>query len=145
MADGGVAAFDKGGDASAVRALRRHYNSRSEAEQDAAKKGTIANMLGVKPGSPLLDYAFGGQQASRYVQGKGTGLSDEIPATIEGEEPARLANSEFVVSADVVSALGGGSSEAGAKKLHGMMDRVRTKAHGTKKQIKPVPESVMPA
>ena len=82
----------------------------------------------------------------RYLQGPGGGLDDEIPARIDGKQEARLASGEFVVSSDVVSALGGGSSEEGARKLHAMMDRIRTDAHGTKKQVKRVnPNKVLPA
>jgi hypothetical protein len=81
-----------------------------------------------------------------YLDGPGDGLSDSIPATIEGKQPARLADGEFVVSADVVSALGNGSSKAGAKHLYAMMDRIRQNAHGTKKQIRKVnTKQVMPA
>lgn len=94
-------------------------------------------------------YAMGGiasMAKGRYLQGPGGGLDDEIPATIDGKQPARLASGEFVVSSDVVSALGGGSSEDGARKLHDMMDRIRTQAHGTKKQVKRVnPKKVLPA
>lgn len=71
-----------------------------------------------------------------YLDGPGDGLSDSIHATIGNNQPARLADGEFVISADVVSDIGGGSSKAGAKKLHAMMDRVRQSAHGTKKQVK---------
>jgi hypothetical protein len=85
-------------------------------------------------------YARGG-----YLDGPGTGLSDSIPATIEGKQPARLADGEFIVSSDVVSALGEGSSKAGSKRLYAMMDRIRQKAHGRKKQINKVPESILPA
>lgn len=81
-------------------------------------------------------HAHGG----RMLRGPGDGLSDNIPAVIGKGQPARLADGEFVVSADVVSALGGGSTEAGARKLYAMMDRIRQSAHGTKKQIKPVKE-----
>ena len=81
-----------------------------------------------------------------YLDGPGDGLSDSIPASIEGKQPARLADGEFVISSDVVSALGNGSSKAGAKHLYAMMDRVRQKAHGTKKQINKVnTRRVMPA
>ena len=73
-----------------------------------------------------------------YLDGPGDGLSDSIPATIGNRQPARLADGEFVISADVVSDIGGGSSKAGAKKLHAMMDRVRQSAHGTKKQVKKI-------
>ena len=60
--------------------------------------------------------------------------SDNIPATIGNRQPARLADGEFVVPADVVSGLGNGSTEAGAKKLHSMMDKVRIGRTGKKKQ-----------
>jgi hypothetical protein len=80
----------------------------------------------------LTSLARGGN----YLDGPGDGLSDSIRATIGNRQPARLADGEFVISADVVSAIGGGSSKAGAKKLHAMMDRVRQSAHGTKKQVK---------
>ena len=84
----------------------------------------------------LGGYAHGGNP--RLLDGPGTGLSDSIPATIGHKQPARLAAGEFVVSSDVVSNLGGGSTDAGAKKLYEMMDRIRKQAHGTKKQIKPI-------
>jgi hypothetical protein len=92
-------------------------------------------------------YASGGIAGlePRHLKGPGDGLSDSIPATIDGNQPAKLASDEFVVPADVVSALGGGSSEGGARKLYAMMDRIRQQAHGTKKQVRPVKEStVMP-
>jgi hypothetical protein len=91
--------------------------------------------------SSLGGYSDGG----RLLKGPGTGLSDDIPATIGNKQPARLADGEFVVSSDVVSGLGGGSTDAGAKQLYAMMDRVRKNAHGTKKQIKPVSNKVLPA
>jgi len=78
------------------------------------------------------DYARGG----RMLKGPGDGMSDDIPATIAGSQPARLANEEFVIPADVVSHLGNGSSEAGAKQLYKMMDRIRKARTGTKKQRK---------
>jgi hypothetical protein len=82
----------------------------------------------------LTSLARGGN----YLDGPGDGLSDSIRATIGNRQPARLADGEFVISADVVSDIGGGSSKAGAKKLHAMMDRVRQSAHGTKKQVKKI-------
>jgi hypothetical protein len=80
------------------------------------------------------DYARGG----RMLKGPGDGMSDDIPATIANKQPARLANEEFVVPADVVSHLGNGSSEAGAKALYKMMDRVRQARTGQKKQGKQI-------
>ena len=82
----------------------------------------------------LTSLAKGGN----YLDGPGDGLSDSIHATIGNNQPARLADGEFVISADVVSDIGGGSSKAGAKKLHAMMDRVRQSAHGTKKQVRKI-------
>lgn len=76
------------------------------------------------------DYARGG----RMLKGPGDGMSDSIPASIGGKRPARLATEEFVVPADVVSHLGNGSSDAGAKQLYAMMDRVRQARTGRKSQ-----------
>jgi hypothetical protein len=70
----------------------------------------------------------------RMVQGMGDGMSDSVPATIEGVQEARLANDEFVIPADVVADIGNGSSNAGAKKLYSMMDHIRKARHGTTKQ-----------
>jgi len=83
-------------------------------------------------GASLGGYAAGGNP--RLLKGPGDGMSDNIPAVIGRRQPARLADGEFVVPADVVSHLGNGSTEAGAKKLHGMMDNVRKARTGKKKQ-----------
>ena len=82
----------------------------------------------------LGGYSDGG----RMLKGPGDGMSDDIPATIANKQPARLANEEFVIPADVVSHLGNGSSEAGAKQLYKMMDRVRQARTGNKKQGKQI-------
>jgi hypothetical protein len=78
----------------------------------------------------LGSYSDGG----RMLKGPGDGMSDDIPAVIGRKQPARLADGEFVVPADVVSHLGNGSTDAGAKKLYSMMDKVRTARTGKKKQ-----------
>tara|TARA_R110000823_G_scaffold54520_1_gene133841 strand:- start:3786 stop:6704 length:2919 start_codon:yes stop_codon:yes gene_type:complete len=75
----------------------------------------------------LGDYSDGG----RLLRGPGDGVSDSIPATIGGKRPARLADGEFVVPARIVSELGNGSTEAGARKLYAMMDRVQKARRGT--------------
>jgi hypothetical protein len=88
-----------------------------------------------------LEAAKGG-----YLDGQGDGMSDSIPATIEGKQPARLADGEFVVPADVVSHLGNGSSKAGAKNLYAMMHKVRKARTGHTKQGKEIkPQKYMPA
>jgi hypothetical protein len=78
--------------------------------------------------SNLGGYSDGG----RLLRGPGDGVSDSIPATIGGKQPARLATGEFVVPARIVSELGNGSTEAGAKKLYAMMDRVQKARRKTK-------------
>ena len=84
----------------------------------------------------LGGYAAGGNP--RLLKGPGDGMSDNIPATIAGKQPARLADGEFVIPADVVSHLGNGSTEAGAKKLHKMMNDVRKARTGNSKQGKQI-------
>jgi hypothetical protein len=80
-----------------------------------------------------------------YLQGPGDGMSDDIPATINGDEPAALADGEFVIPADVVSHLGNGSSEAGSKQLYTMMARIRKARTGNKSQGKEIkPGKYMP-
>ena len=93
--------------------------------------------------SSLGGYAAGGNP--RLLKGPGDGMSDNIPATINGRQPARLADGEFVIPADVVSHLGNGSTEAGAKQLHAMMDKVRKARTGNPKQGKNIrPQKYMP-
>jgi len=88
----------------------------------------------------------GAQLQPRMIKGPGTGLSDGVTAQLPGGQRAALADGEFVVSSDVVSALGGGSSDSGSKKLYAMMDRIRKQAHGTKKQVRKVNDKrVLPA
>jgi hypothetical protein len=80
------------------------------------------------------------------LRGPGDGMDDLIPATIEGEQDVLLSDGEFIVPADVVSGLGNGSSDAGARALEEMMSRVRTSRNGNPEQPPQVPqEEVMPA
>jgi hypothetical protein len=84
--------------------------------------------------SHLGSYSAGGR--GRLLRGPGDGVSDSIPATIGGKQPARLADGEFVIPARIVSELGNGSTEAGSKQLYAMMDRIqraRRKTTGKKK------------
>ena len=94
-------------------------------------------------GASLGGYAAGGNP--RLLKGPGDGMSDNIPAVIADKQPARLADGEFVVPADVVSHLGNGSTDAGAKKLHHMMDTVRKARTGNQKQGKQIdPNKYLP-
>jgi len=89
----------------------------------------------------LGGYSDGGQ----LLKGPGDGMSDSIPAKIGHKQPARLADGEFVVPADVVSHLGNGSTDAGAKHLYKMMDRIRQDRTGRKAQGKQInPTKYMP-
>jgi hypothetical protein len=91
---------------------------------EAAAKGGIMGDLG--------SYSDGG----RLLRGPGDGVSDSIPAVIGKRQPARLADGEFVIPARIVSELGNGSTEAGARKLYAMMERIqstRRKSIGKKK------------
>jgi len=91
--------------------------------------------------SHLGSYSDGG----RMLKGPGDGMSDDIPAMIGKKQPARLADGEFVVPADVVSHLGNGSTDAGAKRLYGMMDKIRKARTGKKTQGKQInPNKFMP-
>jgi hypothetical protein len=74
----------------------------------------------------------------RYLQGGTDGMADKISTTIDGNQEAALSHGEFVIPADVVSHLGNGNSDAGAKKLYAMMDRIREARTGTKEQGKKI-------
>ena len=95
-----------------------------------------------------LKYAGGGEipmAKGRYLQGETDGMADELPAQIGENQPAALSHGEFVVPADVVSHLGNGNSDAGAKKLYQMMDKIRMARTGSKKQGKEInPDKFMP-
>jgi hypothetical protein len=90
----------------------------------------------------LGSYSDGGQM----LKGPGDGMSDDIPASIGDEQPARLADGEFVVPADVVSGIGNGSTDAGAEALYDMLDRVRKARTGRTEQAPEInPRKMMPA
>jgi hypothetical protein len=81
----------------------------------------------------------------RYLQGETDGMADELPAQIGKSQPAALSHGEFVIPADVVSHMGNGNSDAGAKKLYQMMDKIRMARTGNKKQGKKInPDKFMP-
>jgi len=114
------------------RAYMDIYGEGIKAQQQMAKGGM----------SSLGGYSDGG----RMLKGPGDGMSDSIPGVIGGRQPARLADGEFVVPADVVSHLGNGSTDAGAKQLYSMMDKVRKARTGKKAQGKEInPRKYMPA
>jgi hypothetical protein len=99
----------------------RYFNDTYDVPEPykAATGGVVAfNQGGL---GTLGGYSDGG----RLLRGPGDGVSDNIPAMIGDRQPARLADGEFVVPARIVSEIGNGSTEAGARKLYAMMDRVQ--------------------
>jgi len=135
----------------------------TDADVDTRRKSPLAasitqlKKIGKRVGAPVADmpksdivdtdvfhaarggitYDLGGySDGGRLLKGPGDGVSDSIPASIGGRQPARLADGEFVIPARIVSELGNGSTEAGARKLYAMMERVqasRKKSIGKKK------------
>lgn len=76
----------------------------------------------------------GGWAEGGYIPGDSGGMDDDVPALIDGKEPAKLSSGEFVFDAATVAALGDGNNEAGAKKLNMLREAIRKKAYGHKKQ-----------
>jgi len=150
VAEGGYIDGYAGGGTVATGGIRDLYGSSDNQVQAQAPISTDGYGLGrlsnlsneqAMTTAQTLGYADGG-----YLNGKGDGMSDSIPATIEGKQPARLADGEFVIPADVVSHLGNGSSKAGSKRLYAMLDKVRHARTGNKKQGKEInPNKYMPA
>jgi hypothetical protein len=118
VSDMGTYAVDSGSDGIGGEGIGGgDISGQSEGTPAIARGGLLA-----KGGiSNLGDYSDGG----RLLRGPGDGISDSIPAMIGKKQPARLADGEFVVPARIVSELGNGSTEAGARKLYAMMDRVQ--------------------
>jgi hypothetical protein len=118
-----------------------------------SKKNKMAMAPVAKTNVDLANMAQGGitqnlggySDGGHLLKGPGDGMSDHIPAMIGKRQPARLADGEFVIPADVVSHLGNGSTEAGAKQLYAMMSRIRKARTGNPKQGKQVnPRKLMP-
>ena len=127
--------------------LRRDYRMGQEGgpDQSGGDKagGSIESHYAMGGIAAIPTYAAGG----KLLNGDGDGMSDSIPAVINGPKPQRaaLADGEFVIPADVVSHLGNGSTKAGAKKLYQMLDRVRVARVGNKQQGKQInPNKFMP-
>ena len=95
--------------------------------QDALSR--FEGMFGSGALEVLRDRITGGR-----VRGAGGGMDDLIPGTIEGRQKVRLADSEFVLPADIVSAIGDGSTDHGVRRLHEMMNDIRKQKTGSTKQ-----------
>ena len=118
------------------------------AEKKEAEKSEVKPASSVIKDLPVPKYASGGiadMAQGRYLGGATDGMADKIPARIGGKQEAKLSHGEFVIPADVVGHLGNGNSEAGAKRLYEMMDRIRQARTGTTKQGKQVnPNKFLP-
>lgn len=124
-----------------------------QAPEDAAAYGQAQLNPTYAAQGGLMSLARGGiatlggySDGGRLLKGPGDGMSDHIPAMIGAKQPARLADGEFVIPADVVSHLGNGSTEAGAKVLYKMMNKVRRARTGNPKQGKQInPKKFIPS
>ena len=106
----------------------------------------VASVLPVPQASDTIEpMAGGGMAKGRYLKGITDGMADKIPSSIDGKQKAALSHGEFVIPADVVSHLGNGNSDAGAKKLYEMMSRIRKARTGNEEQGKRInPNQFMP-
>jgi hypothetical protein len=117
---------------------KKRYGKKTEEKEETVETpvtgGGDANggLMKLASGGMAGQFNLGGySDGGRLLRGPGDGVSDSIPATIGNKRPARLADGEFVVPARIVSELGNGSTEAGARKLYAMMDRVQRARRGT--------------
>lgn len=158
----GIAAAQTRQDQQSSDLLRRNLSNLAR-EERAKRSGALPLMAGPMPTNnytppqpepePTDDpvgqlppgqdgsFAQGGITALKkgtYLNGNTDGMADKVPATIEGKQPAALSDGEFVIPADVVSHLGNGNSDAGAKVLEQMMARVRKERTGNKEQGKEI-------
>ena len=143
-------------EAAGLEALNKANPAREKAPlQAGAAKADTQTAADSAPASdvikklPVPKYAAGGianMAKGRYLGGATDGMADKIPARIGGKQEARLSHGEFVVPADVVGHLGNGNSEAGAKRLYEMMDRIRQARTGNTKQGKQInPNKFLPS
>jgi hypothetical protein len=128
MASGGMAL---GGLSSNAGPLLERLMGKSSGDQPGVPEGysydpDTQQYIKLASGGISDAYNLGGySDGGRLLRGPGDGVSDSIPAVIGKKQPARLADGEFVVPARIVSELGNGSTEAGARKLYAMMDRIQ--------------------
>jgi hypothetical protein len=127
-------------------ATRPKQETQTVEEAQAKARAQANDLAGIVP-EPQT-YAAGGIASAHngyYLGGKTDGMADDVPASIDGKQEARLSDGEFVIPADVVSHLGNGNSDAGAEQLHGMMNGVRKARTGNPEQGKQIdPNKFMP-
>ena len=104
----------------------------------------VANLLPVP--QYMADGGIVGLKEGMYLEGATDGMADEVPASVDNVEPAALSDGEYVIPADVVSHLGNGNSDAGAKVLDKFLLRIRKERTGNSKQGKQIdPNKLLPA
>jgi len=128
---------------------KKDAEQRRKDAMGAAATGTGEIYTGKGRFSPVKKAAGGVMDLhmakGRYLNGHSDGMADKVPAHIDGRRPAALSDGEFVIPADVVSHLGNGNSNAGAKRLYKMMDDIRAARTGNPKQGKQInPDKFMP-
>jgi len=136
---------------------RRYFSDTQYAERPETKMQSVAEAQAkaqaqarqlAQRQTPPTGMAMGGIASTNqgyYLGGKTDGMADEIPASIDGTQEARLSDGEFVIPADVVSHLGNGNSDAGADQLQGMMSSIRKERTGNPEQGKQIdPNKFMP-
>lgn len=110
---------------STAAAAQQHWQQFGQNEnRQFAKGGGISGLPGAAPSQ------------GRFLRGPGDGVSDSIPARIDGKKPAAIADGEFIIPARAVSEIGNGSSEAGSRKLYAMLDRIEKTRHRNKNTAK---------
>jgi hypothetical protein len=85
----------------------------------------------------ILEQSTPNAQTEGMIEGRGGGMDDQVQGTVGGQQPIAVSPGEYIMPADVVSGLGDGSSDAGARELDAMMDRVRMARGGTTTQPQP--------
>lgn len=157
LAEGGAVQPQFGVDEKQVKAIRAQYRSKQAAINDMSVPNSVISKLGIRDkNAPSLQAAFGytakqGKKKAKetpfanfgntkkFAQGGGIaslgdGMSDSLPTTINGQEPAALSDGEYVIPADVVSHLGNGSTDAGVAQLDNMLSRIRKARTGNPQQ-----------
>jgi hypothetical protein len=153
LAEGGLATLIEGGApaggnekdvvAEAVRAIK------GESANPEIALGAFLSQFGEDALRDLVDKVQSGEmdrtaaRSEGMLRGPGDGMDDLIPANIENDQDVLLSDGEFVVPADVVSGLGNGSSDAGARALEAMMEKVRAARNGSTEQPPQVPTEAM--
>jgi hypothetical protein len=144
FAQGGIASLDGGSikNPEVIRNLIAETRAALTGEHPRAREALarFQDAFGPQALAALQAEMNGGR-----TRGAGSGTDDLIPGSIEGRQEVRLADGEFVVPADVVSGLGDGSTDAGSRRLHEMMARVRKQRTGQDDMPESVDDEALPA